>query len=207
VLLGAAVIMKIAIYARVSTKKQDTANQLPVLREFGSKEGWEVIAEYVDVVSGAGKKERPQFLAMMQDASQHKFDLLLFWSLDRLSREGIVKTLGYLQQFKAWNVGWRSYTQPFLDTGNAMVTDIVLSVLSAVAQQERITISERTIAGLKRARREGTRSGNPLGRPTATVDMAKVANRRAKGESLRAIASDLGVSAALLCKRAAEANA
>lgn len=199
--------MKIAIYARVSTKKQDTANQLPVLREFGSKEGWEVIAEYVDVVSGAGKKERPQFLAMMQDASQHKFDLLLFWSLDRLSREGIVKTLGYLQQFKAWNVGWRSYTQPFLDTGNAMVTDIVLSVLSAVAQQERITISERTIAGLKRARREGTRSGNPLGRPTATVDMAKVANRRAKGESLRAIASDLGVSAALLCKRAAEANA
>jgi len=45
--------------------------------------------------------------------------------------EGIVKTLGYLQQFKSWNVGWRSYTQPSLDTGNAMVTDIVLSVLSA----------------------------------------------------------------------------
>lgn len=189
--------MKIAIYARVSTKKQDTANQLPVLHDFASKQGWEIVHEYVDTVSGSGKKERPQFLAMMQDASQHKFDLLLFWSLDRLSREGIVKTLGYLQQFKSWNVGWRSYTQPFLDTGNPMVTDIVLSVLAAVAQQERLTISERTLAGLRRARREG----KVLGRPVTDIDMAKLAKRRAKGESLRSIASSLGVSAALLCKR------
>jgi DNA invertase Pin-like site-specific DNA recombinase len=190
--------MKAAIYARVSTKKQETLNQLAQLREFAAKQGWEIVGEYVDVVSGSGKKERPQFLRMMQDASQHKFDLLLFWSLDRLSREGIVRTLGYLQQFKAWSVGWRSYTQPFLDTGNAMVTDIVLSVLAAVAQQERLTISERTLAGLKRARK----AGKVLGRPAATVDMAKVEKRRDRGESLRAIAADLGVSAALLCKRA-----
>lgn len=189
--------MKTAIYARVSTKKQDTDNQLTILREFAAKQGWEITTEYVDVVSGSGKKERPRFLSMMQDASQHRFDLLLFWSLDRLSREGIVKTLGYLQQFKSWNVGWRSYTQPFLDTGNAMVTDIVLSVLAAVAQQERITISERTLAGLMRAKK----AGKVLGRPAATVDLAKVQKRRARGESLRAIASDLGVSAALLCKR------
>jgi DNA invertase Pin-like site-specific DNA recombinase len=192
-------IMKTAIYARVSTKKQETLNQLTQLHEFAAKQGWEIIAEYIDVVSGSGKKERPQFLAMMLDASQRKFDLLLFWSLDRLSREGIVKTLGYLQQFKSWNVGWRSYTQPFLDTGNSMVTDIVLSVLAAVAQQERLTISERTLAGLRRAQK----AGKVLGRPTADVDMAKVAKRRAKGESLRAIASDMGVSAALLCKRLA----
>ena len=191
--------MKTAIYARVSTKKQETLNQLAQLREFAGKQGWEITAEYVDVVSGSGKKERPQFLAMMQDASQGKFDLLLFWSLDRLSREGIVRTLGYLQELKAWNVGWRSYTQPFLDTGNAMVTDIVLSVLSAVAQQERLTISERTLAGLRRARK----AGKVLGRPAADVDMKMVEKRRAKGDSLRVIASDLGVSAALLCKRLA----
>lgn len=191
--------MKTAIYARVSTRRQETDNQLQQLREFATKLGWEIMAEYVDIVSGSGKKERPRFLAMMQDASQRKFDLLLFWSLDRLSREGIVRTLGYLQQFKSWNVGWRSYTQPFLDTGNAMVTDVVLSVLAAVAQQERLTISERTLAGLHRARK----AGKVLGRPITDVDMAKVEKRRAKGESLRSIASDLGVSAALLCKRLA----
>jgi DNA invertase Pin-like site-specific DNA recombinase len=187
----------------VSTAKQTNENQLPELRAFAGRQGWEVISAYLDVVSGSGKKDRSQFQTTMLAASQRKFDLLLFWSLDRLSREGIVKTLGYLQQFKSWNVGWRSYTQPFLDTGNAMVTDIVLSVLAAVAQQERLTISEHTLAGLRRARK----AGKVLGRPSAQVDMAKVQKRRANGESLRAIASDLGVSAALLCKRAAEANA
>jgi DNA invertase Pin-like site-specific DNA recombinase len=55
-----------------------------------------------------------------------------------------VKTLGYLDQLRNWGIGWRSYTQPFLDTGNDMVNGIVLSVLAAVAKQERITISERT---------------------------------------------------------------
>ena len=189
--------MKTAIYARVSTRKQDTDNQLQLLREFARQQGWTITHEFVDVVSGSGKRERPQFEAMKLAASQHQFDLLLFWALDRLSREGVVKTIGYLEDLKKWNVGWRSYSQPFLDTGNEMTTSIVLSVLSAVAKQERITISERTLAGLKRARREG----KVLGRPTADIDMALVQKRRAKGDSLRSIARDLGVSAALICKR------
>jgi DNA invertase Pin-like site-specific DNA recombinase len=189
-------VKTVALYCRVSTSRQNNENQLPELRAFAAKQGWKVICEYIDVVSGSGKKDRSQFQAMMLAASQRKFDLLLFWSLDRLSREGIVKTLGYLQEFKSWNVGWRSYTQPFLDTGNAMVTDIVLSVLSAVAQQERLTISERTLAGLRRAKR----AGKVLGRPAADVDMQNVQRRRDRGESLRAIAADLGCSAALLCK-------
>jgi len=191
--------MKVAIYARVSTKKQDTANQLPVLWEFASKQGWDVIREFVDAVSGSGRKERPQFQAMLDAASKREFDLVLFWALDRLSREGIVKTLGYLQQFKSWGVGWRSYTQPFLDTGNQMVTDIVLSVLAAVAQQERVTISERTLAGLKRARREGKK----LGRPVADLDLSKVRKMRNEGMSLRKIADKVGWSPALICKRLA----
>src|ERR1039457_5387953 len=135
--------MRIAIYGRVSTRKQDEMNQLLQLREFvGAQAGWELQTEYIDKVSGSGKKERKAFDRMMMDASQKQFDLLLFWSLDRLSREGIVKTIGYLERLKGWGVGWRSYTQPFLDTGNEMVNGIVLSVLAAVAKQERITISE-----------------------------------------------------------------
>jgi DNA invertase Pin-like site-specific DNA recombinase len=59
----------------------------------------------------------------------------------------------------ARQVDLRSYTQPFLDTGNEMTNGIVLSVLSAVAQQERITLSERTKAGLQRAKRAGRALG------------------------------------------------
>ena len=80
--------MKVAIYARVSTDKQDNANQLEQLREFASKQGWEIVTEYKDTASGSGRRMRPQFDAVMLAASQRKFDLLLFWALDRLSREG-----------------------------------------------------------------------------------------------------------------------
>jgi DNA invertase Pin-like site-specific DNA recombinase len=166
-----------AIYARISTDKQEAANQLAQLREFAKQHDWQLVYEYVDTVSGSGKKARPQFDAMMLAASQRKFDVLLFWALDRLSREGIVKTVGYLEQLKAWNVGWRSYTQPFLDTGNEMTNGIVLAVLAAVAKQERITISERTKAGLQRVRRAGVR----LGRPIATGEVSRTTLwRRAK---------------------------
>ncbi len=93
-------------------------------------------------------------------------------------------------------MGWRSYTQPFLDTGNEMTDGIVLSVLSAVAQQERITLSERTKAGLQRAKR----AGRKLGRRAVEVDLAKVDRLRAEGFGLRVIAERVGVSVNTLQK-------
>ena len=182
--------MKIAIYARVSTDKQDNANQLEQLRDFASKQGWEVVTEYRDTASGSGRRTRPQFDAVMLAASQRQFDLLLFWALDRLSREGIVKTLGYLEQLRTWGCGWRSYTQPFLDTGNEMTNGIVLSVLAAVAKQERITLSERTKAGLQRARRAGRR----LGRRVVKVDVKAAHKLQSEGMGLRGIAKKLDIS-------------
>src|SRR5882762_8118145 len=85
------VATRIAIYARVSTKDkgQETANQLSQLREFAAKQGWTIYGEFVDHESG-GKSDRAEFQAMFQHASQRKFDLLLFWALDRLSREGVL---------------------------------------------------------------------------------------------------------------------
>jgi DNA invertase Pin-like site-specific DNA recombinase len=188
--------MRAVLYCRVSTDKQDNRNQLDQLREFAGRQGWEIVAEYVDTATGSGKKERPQFARMMLEASQRKFDVLLFWALDRLSREGIVKTLGYLDQLRAWGCGWRSYTQPFLDTGNEMTNGIVLSVLAAVAKQERITLSERTRAGLQRARR----AGKQLGRRAVQVDLKAARRLQAGGLGLRGIAQQLGISVNTLQK-------
>ena len=109
-----------AIYARVSTNKQDNGNQLIQLREFAAKQGWTIVAEYVDTVSGSGKKDRAQFDAMMLAASQKKFDVLLFWKLDRLSREGVRKTLRYLEQLDSYGVAWRSFTEQFFDSCGIM---------------------------------------------------------------------------------------
>jgi DNA invertase Pin-like site-specific DNA recombinase len=84
--------MNCAIYARVSRDKgQDFTNQLLALREFAAKQDWNLYREYVDQVTGS-TGERPEFRQMFQDASQRRFDVLLFWSLDRLTREGVLET-------------------------------------------------------------------------------------------------------------------
>jgi DNA invertase Pin-like site-specific DNA recombinase len=180
--------MRIAIYARVSTDRQDNDNQLIQLREFSVKQGWLIVAEYVDTVSGSGKKDRPQFKRMMLEASQRRFDLLLFWKLDRLSREGTRKTLVYLTQLDAWSVAWRSFMEPYFDSCGIM-KDVVLAIMATLAEQERVSISERTKAGLVRARR----AGKKVGRPVVSVDLTKVEKLRREGFGLRAIALRMGV--------------
>ena len=86
--------LRVVLYARVSTKdgRQDTRNQLNQLREFCAKQDWEICGEYVDERSGKNG-DRPQVQRMLDAASRREFDVLLFWSLDRLTREGALATL------------------------------------------------------------------------------------------------------------------
>ena len=91
--------MKIAIYSRVSKDSSDNTNQLLILREYCEKMGYTIYQEYVDIVSGA-KENRPQFELMMKDAAKRKFDMVLFFALDRLTREGTRKTIHYLQMLR-----------------------------------------------------------------------------------------------------------
>ena len=188
--------MKIALLSRVSTTKQDNSNQLDQLRDFAGKQGWEIVATYTDTVTDSGKKAREQFDSMMLAASQRKFDLVLFWKLDRFSREGVRKTLRHLQQLDDWGVGCRTFQEPYFDSCGVF-KDVVISIAATLAESERNTISERTKAGLARTRKAGTR----LGRRPAQVDMVLVEMRHGGGESLRGIARSLRVSPALLIKR------
>jgi DNA invertase Pin-like site-specific DNA recombinase len=181
--------MKIGIYARVSTGKQENANQLDQLREFAAKQGWEIAIEYVDTVTGSGKLKRPQFDRMMLAASQRQFDLLLFWKLDRLSREGVRKTLRYLELLDSYGVAWRSFMEPFFDSCGVM-RDVVISIMATLAEQERINISDRTRAGLQRA----IKAGKVLGRREIPVDVVRAHKMQREGLGLRPIAKKLKIS-------------
>jgi DNA invertase Pin-like site-specific DNA recombinase len=187
--------MKIAIYARVSTddKGQDPLNQLLELREFANRHGWTVLREYIDEAT-AKNGERTGFQQMWLDVAKHRFDLLLLWSLDRLTREGAYKTLIYLRHLSDAGIKFKSYTEQYIDS-LGVFGEAIIGILAAVAAQERIRISERTKAGLARTRAQGTR----LGRPVKTVDIRKVGKLRAAGMSLREIARRLRVSPALVC--------
>src|SRR5438552_2008571 len=182
--------MNCAIYARTSTrdKGQDFTNQLLALREFAAKQGWHVYQQYVDQVTGS-TDERPSFQQMFQDASQRRFDVLLFWSLDRLSREGVLETLQHLQRLTSYGVAWRSFTEQYLDS-TGIFREAVIGILAAIAKQERVRLAERTKAGLERVRRAGKR----LGRPAAKVDAAAIRALREQGQSWSEIARRTGLS-------------
>src|SRR5579859_3717413 len=182
---------KIAIYSRVSTKDkgQDTENQLRQLRDFCSRqEGWTIACEYVDRVSGK-HGDREAFQDMFAAASRSEFDVVLFWALDRFSREGVLNTLQYLQRLTSYGVGYRSFTEQYLDSCG-LFKDAVISILATIARQERIRLSERTIAGLQRARLQG-RVG---GRPRKECDRDKLAELRRSGLSIAQIADQLSLS-------------
>lgn len=171
--------MRIALYCRVSKndESQDPQNQLDPLRNYADALGGEVVEEYIDQASG-GNADRMNFLRMLQDAEKRKFDLLLIWALDRLSREGISNTLGYLERLKRNGVALKSLQESWLDTRDDGLGQLLLAIFSWVAQQERQRIVERTKAGLERAKK----AGKQLGRPHGAKDRKK---RRRSGYLLR----------------------
>jgi DNA invertase Pin-like site-specific DNA recombinase len=186
--------MRIALYARVSTKDkgQDYENQLKDLRDFVARktsDGWVLAQEYLDKASGKSA-ERPAFRRMFEAASRKDFDLVLFWSLDRFSREGVLETLQHLQRLSSHGVEWFSYGEEYLRSVGAF-KEAVLAILAAIAKQERIRLSERVQAGLSRARAQG----KVLGRPKAAVRPERVLRLRERGLSIRQIATETGVSA------------
>lgn len=180
--------MRVGVYARVSTNQQETENQLAQLREFTNRQGWQIMREYVDHVTG-GTADREQFQAMFKDASQRRFDVLLFWSLDRLSREGVLPTLQYLTRLTDYGIEWRSFSEQYLDS-TGIFKDAVIGILAAIAKQEKVRISERTKAGLARAKAKGQR----LGRRKADVTPEQVEAALAAGKSYREAAKLLKVS-------------
>ena len=184
---------RVAIYARVSTedKKQSTDNQTVPIREFAAAQGWPVVAEYTDKVSGKSG-DRAQFQQMFEDARRRKFDIVLFWALDRFSREGVPATLRYLEQLTSAGVEWRSYTEQYLDSCG-IFKDAVLAILAVVAKQERIRLSERVSAGMQRAKAQGKR----MGRKMKVFDRQVVKDMHAEGKSFAEIGRAVGISKAL----------
>src|SRR5215831_9498436 len=182
---------RVVLYARVSTKDkgQEALNQLAQLRAFCAKQDWTIVHEYVDHVSGKTAEKRPQFQAMLAAASRREFDLVLFWSLDRFSREGVLPTLKHLEVLTSYGVAWKSYTEQYFDSCG-IFRDAVISIAATLAKQERLKISERTVAGRERARKQG-RVG---GRPQVIVDREQVRRLRDEGKSLREISDAMDLS-------------
>lgn len=179
---------RVAIYGRVSTstKGQSTDNQVEVLEEYCKRMGYEVYKVYTDEVSGS-TSNRPAFNELFEDANKGYFNLVLFWALDRFSREGVSQTIKQLELLESYKVNYKSYTEQYLDSCG-IFKDVVISLLSTMAKQERIRMSERVKAGLKRTDKK-------LGRPTLSVEIqCQIEELSIKGLSQRKIAKRVGIS-------------
>jgi DNA invertase Pin-like site-specific DNA recombinase len=117
--------------------------------------------------------------------------VLLFWSLDRLSREGVLPTLTYLQRLTSYGIKWRSFTEQYIDSCGVFA-DAVISIMAVIAKQENIRRSERTRAGLARVRAAGKQLGPP--RRLNGQHTAAITSLRSQGLSGRAIARRMGIS-------------
>ena len=82
--------MKVAIYARYSSDNQrdaSIADQLRVCREFAARQGWTVVEEFTDHAISGATLLRSGFQALMRDALNQRFDVVLAEALDRFSRD------------------------------------------------------------------------------------------------------------------------
>lgn len=188
-------------YVRVSTLKksvhsrpeavvyeQSTSAQQERLEQLVGQHGWHMQRTYSDRASGS-KESRPGLDALMNDAREGKFDVVVVFRFDRFARS-VRQLVTALDEFRRLNIEFVSVSE-HLDTTTPM-GKAMFAIIGAMAELERDIIRERIVAGMAHAAKHGTKSGRPPGRPKVVFDRSRVVNLRAGGMSWSAIARELG---------------
>ena len=187
---------KVAIYTRVSTsdKNQTTENQLRELNSYCDRMGYEVVKVYEDEVSGAKSREkRPAYSELCKDAFLKKFDIVIGWDVSRFSRS-MKEFVHFLSDMDDKGIGVIAVKNG-LDTSSSSGR-MMMKLIGVLEEWNREMLIERTRAGLSRTVANGTK----LGRKKITNDTmtAKIIELRNNKKSIRAIASEVGVSTATI---------
>lgn len=195
---------RVAFYARVSTDGQSVENQIEELRDVAGRHGWEVIATFADRgVSGTkGRDGRPEFDKLLKAVARRDVDMVAAWSVDRLGRS-LQHLVPFLSDLQAKGVDLFLLRQG-LDTstpsGRAM-----FQMLGVFAEFEAAMIRERVRAGVARAKRKGTKSGRPIGRPKLDSKRESAVRKAlASGAGILKVAKTLSVGTGTVARIAAE---
>jgi len=182
---------RVALYARVSTDKQTTENQLVELRRTAMRNDWIIVGEFVDEgISGAkGRDKRPQFDALLKSAVRKEFDLIMSWSVDRLGRS-LQHLVEFLNEIHSKSIDLYLHQQG-LDTSTP-AGRMMFQMCGVFAEFERSIIRERILAGQRRAKANGTH----IGRKSKIDDdlRNRVISLKQSGIGMRGIAGEVGIS-------------
>lgn len=197
--------MRAALYMRISREDLDLENQRAQLRPFAESRGWEVTAEFTDILSGS-RCDRDGLKSALAAAERREYDVLVVWATDRLSREGAGPVFTYLQRLSAAGVKFHSFQEPLLSTAGPM-GDIIIAIYATFAKMERDRLIERTNAGIAAAKEKlkagpYTRVRNGRIVTVTHIGRAKKLDDRLiyalldSGKSMRAAARELSVGLA-----------
>ena len=156
--------MRVAAYLRVSSSEQNTDNQLPALEAYARSRGYEIIEVYRESESAWRDGHQRELSQLLHDcrSGRRRYDLVLVWALDRLSREGAAAILNMVNAFKSYGVRIVSYSEPWTEAPGE-IGEILYAIAGWVARMESQRRSDRTKAGLERLRKNGKKLGRPPG--------------------------------------------
>jgi putative DNA-invertase from lambdoid prophage Rac len=154
--------MKVCIYSRVSTNEQSTENQASVLATWAKQRGFEVVKLYEEEESAWKTGHQRELADLVADARRGKFQLVLVWALDRLSREGALAILSLVNKLSIYGVKVLSYQESWTEAPGELA-ELLYALAGWVARMESQRRSERTKAGLARLKAQGKHLGRPLG--------------------------------------------
>ena len=186
-------IKRVALYVRVthgSSERQEPADRIAGRCRASRLAGSHACSRTRAFRGAKGRDQRPGLDKLLQAVARKEFDLVAAWSVDRLGRS-LIDLVGILQEFHAKHVDLYLHQQG-IDTSTPSGT-AMFQMLGVFAEFERSMIHERVMAGLARAKADGTQLGRPA---TVADDAAKVQTiraARAAGKSIRAIAREQGV--------------
>lgn len=185
---------KVALYCRVSTstKDQTTENQLRELTAYCDRMGYEVVKIYQDEVSGAKTREkRPAYNEMCKDAFLKKFDTIIGWDVSRFGRS-MKEFISFLSDMDDRGIGVIAVKNG-LDTSSS-TGRMMMKMIGLMEEWNRGMLIERVNAGLARTVANGTKLGRKkITNPKMTAQIVELRNEK---KSIRAIATEVGVSTA-----------
>jgi DNA invertase Pin-like site-specific DNA recombinase len=161
-------VLRAVIYARVSTDEQTTDNQVSQLTVWAAARSWEITGIYRENESAWKSGHQSELARLRFDATRRRFEAVLVWALDRLSREGSLAILQLVSTLKVYGIRVISYQEPWTEAPGELA-EVLYAIAGWVARMESQRRSERTKAGLARVKASGKR----LGRPTGSKDKKK----------------------------------
>lgn len=129
------------------------------LTEYCRRQGWAVVGEWSDVMSGT-KAARPGMDALLLECAASRVEAIVVVKLDRLGRS-VFNTIGLIRRLDAMGIAIICTSQGLDTRKSNPASRLIVHVLAAVAEMERAMIVERTKAGMAAAKGRGARIGRP----------------------------------------------